>query len=340
MKKILLIMIAFALFVSPLSLKATAAQSDIIRNDKTGIPDKGLYRAILKNLGKKENGTFTKKEAAKIKYLQAGGYGIKNFKGIGYLKNLQSLAIHDNKLTKLRGLTGLKKLRSLDVSCNRLKNLDGVKTLKNLRFLDVGMNKLKNLNGVGALKNLKHLAAASNRLTDISGVKKLTKLRWLNVAKNQLTKLPDLTKTKLKGAEFSSFAYNRLSRKELEKKLPKKLIKWEGTGDSTWFKDQVVLQNINKKIVLDTPKSFGEITTATKKITGTAHKNAYVCITLDEGDRQGIYFARVNNKGKFEFKDLSLEEYEGQELLMLSAYECYENSTPIFAIKSFIVKKD
>lgn len=335
-KKTLCIVGAFILSVLLFSSTVTA-KDNVIRNDKTGIPDKGLYRAILQNLKKKETDTFTKKEAAQIHNLNAEDHGIKNLKGIGYLKNLQELNLRGNKLTKMAGFKGLNQLEWLSVSENKFKNLRSVvsalKNNKQLKSLDIGGNKLKNLNGIGALRNLEYLDAGANRLTDISAVKKLLKLKFLAVGRNQLTKLPDLTNTRLKGGLSSDFTYNRLSEKELKRKLPKKLIRRK------WFADQTVLQNIYKDIVLDSPKSFDEITTETKMITGTAHKGGYVCITLDDGDREGIYFAHVDSKGKFELKNLSLEQYEGRKLFMLSAYVCHDASHVDFAWKSFIVKK-
>ena len=336
-KKKTLCIVGALILSALLSSSMAAAKGDVIRNDKTGIPDKGLYRAILQHLKKKETDTFTKKEAAQIRNLNAEDHGIKDLKGIGYLKNLQYLNLSENKLTKLTGFKGLNQLEHLSVSENKFKNMRSVasalKNNKQLKSLYIVGNKLKNLNGIGALRNLVYLDAGVNRLTDISAVKKLSKLKFLDVGRNQLTKLPDLTKTRLKGGESSDFTYNRLSKKELKKRLPKRLIRRK------WFEDQVVLQNIYEDIALDSPKSFDEITTETKTITGTAHKGGYVCITLDDGDREGIYFAHVDGKGKFELKNLPLEQYEGRELFMLSAYVCHEASHVDFAWKSFIVKK-
>ena len=61
--------------------------AEVIKNNKKGIPDKGLYQSILKELGKKPKEKFTKGEAAKIKSLSTSTkIKIKNLKGIKYLK--------------------------------------------------------------------------------------------------------------------------------------------------------------------------------------------------------------------------------------------------------------
>ena len=116
-KKIIVVISVASLLFTMFSFHAYAKGSDIIPNDKTGIPDKGLYQAVLKALNKK-SGVFTKSEAARIKTLDAENFkkeraDIKSLKGIGNLKELTSLSVSYNKLTNLKGIEELTKLKDL-----------------------------------------------------------------------------------------------------------------------------------------------------------------------------------------------------------------------------------
>ena len=75
---------------------AVGTEDSVIKNDKTGIPDKALYQWILvEELGKGKTETFTRQEALGIRELWIDtGYGrIKSLEGIGYLSNLESLGL-------------------------------------------------------------------------------------------------------------------------------------------------------------------------------------------------------------------------------------------------------
>ena len=92
------------------ALASDLAEGDeIIRNDETGIPDKNLYKAILRELGR-SSGTFTKKEAASLHGLTVDHCGITDLAGLEYLTELEVLWVHNNKLKGLPDLTGLVKL--------------------------------------------------------------------------------------------------------------------------------------------------------------------------------------------------------------------------------------
>jgi len=54
MKKIVSMVVMAAILATMFSVHVFAAESDVIKNDKTGIPDKALYRVILSQLGKKK----------------------------------------------------------------------------------------------------------------------------------------------------------------------------------------------------------------------------------------------------------------------------------------------
>ncbi len=124
-KKSIFILLLLCVLMIPATY---ASASDVIGNNKNGIPDKGLYRDILNKLGKKPKETFTRQEAEQIRSLSVYS-NIKNIKGIKYLKNLKKLSIEGKRLKSLNGIQGLKKLEVINMSDNNIKSL---KPLKNL----------------------------------------------------------------------------------------------------------------------------------------------------------------------------------------------------------------
>lgn len=135
-KKSIFILLLLCVLMIPATY---ASASDVIGNNKNGIPDKGLYRDILNKLGKKPKETFTRQEAEQIRSLSVYS-NIKNIKGIKYLKNLKKLSIEGKRLKSLNGIQGLKKLEVINMSDNNIKSLKPLKNLKNLKKLDASQN--------------------------------------------------------------------------------------------------------------------------------------------------------------------------------------------------------
>ena len=110
----------------------------VIGNDKTGIPDKNLYQAILFELGKKSDQKITEDDLEEV--YSIGGYFIEknrnkkveNLKGIGNLTKLTGLYVSNNCLSSVSGLEKLTQLWDLDVSNNKLTKLPSLKKLKKL----------------------------------------------------------------------------------------------------------------------------------------------------------------------------------------------------------------
>ena len=99
-KKTIFILLLLCVLIIPTT---RASASDVIGNNKNGIPDKGLYRDILNKLGKKPKETFTKQEAEQIRSLNVFS-NIKNIKGIKHLKNLKRLDLEGKRLKNLKGI--------------------------------------------------------------------------------------------------------------------------------------------------------------------------------------------------------------------------------------------
>ena len=110
----------------------------VIGNDRTGIPDKNLYQAILFELGKKSDQKITEDDLEEV--YSIGGYFIEknrnkkveNLKGIGNLTKLTGLYVSNNCLSSVSGLEKLTQLWDLDVSNNKLTKLPSLKKLKKL----------------------------------------------------------------------------------------------------------------------------------------------------------------------------------------------------------------
>lgn len=194
-KQVLLTVVVVMLMLVVLPLNAMA-KSKIIPNDKTGIPDRSLYEAILDHLDKDRDKTFTEEEASKINYLDATSSNtrkeIRTLKGIEKLKNLKFLDASYNKLISIAPVKKLTRLTYLNVSFNKLTSLSGIKNLKSLKKLNVMINNLKNLNGVEKLINLEELNVSDNRLTNLKGVEKLVKLISLSASGNKLTNIKEI----------------------------------------------------------------------------------------------------------------------------------------------------
>ena len=152
-KKIALCAVILLCALSVPSLHVMAA--DTIENNESGIPDRKLYKAISKKLGKKPNQTFTKQEAETIRSFDVNNKSIKSLKGIYYLSKLEKLDVSGNKLKNLKGVEKLSRLKKLNASDNELKDLKPLKKLKKLTSLDVSGNFLVKLNGIEKLSKLK-----------------------------------------------------------------------------------------------------------------------------------------------------------------------------------------
>ena len=350
-EKILLSIVVMMLSMVLLPLNVVSAK--VIPNDKTGIPDKNLYQAILFELDKKSDKKITDDDLEEV--YSIGGYFIeknrnkkvKNLKGLEKFKKLYSLEIPIKNSSSLKGIDKIPNLNFLTIrngklkNCNILKKLSKlesltmqninlkdwtalgqlkgltrleiiecnlrsfkqIKKLKKLEGLYIERTKLKNLKGIEKLTKLTGLYVPNNCLSSVSGLEKLTQLWDLDVSYNKLTNLPSLKKHKKLVLEHTSFSGNKISEKELKKKLPSKV-------PNKWLNNQVFHQNTKKKLKV---YNVENINGNTKKITGVTEKQIRnVVLMTDEGEK--IKTVRSNKKGKFSFEELDLSAYEGKKL--------------------------
>lgn len=103
------------------------------------------------------------------------------------LKQMTTLSVAHNKISKLRVSSRCASLRSLDVSFNRVRHvaLGGVGS--SLRALVLTNNKLKSLEWLADLPTLNVLVVRSNRLASLDGVQHCERLETLSASDNKLT---------------------------------------------------------------------------------------------------------------------------------------------------------
>lgn len=360
MKKIFAMIVVFTLLFTMFSTKSYAKGEDVIPNDKTGIPDKGLYQAILEELGKKK-GLFTKSEAAKIITLDAHNYDnkrkdIKNLKGIGHLTHLTSLDISGNKLTTLKGLEDAKQLEDLSATDNKLKNIKAIKKTTPLKHLDISGNKLSSLSGIEELKNLAFLSVTDNRLTTLSEVKGLINLETIYASFNKLTTLSGIENLVNLGALVVS--HNKLTNlKEVEnltelwalganhnnlKKLPDlRQHIWLDDENTFFHVNKIPQKELKEKLPLHLQK-FSKWMKNQVKLQNVKEKiklkepksfkkiktetKKIVGITQKNASvkllrkTKKVASVKANGKGVFKFKKLDLRKYKGKKLAIEISY--------------------
>lgn len=251
--------------------------------------------------------------------------GSTSLKGIDKIPNLQQLTIRNSKLknlnvlkkvSKLERLTmqnikvkdwtalgQLKGLTSLEIDKCNLRSFRQIKKLTKLDSLIIKRTKLKKLKGIEKLTQLTGLYVPNNCLSSVSGIEKLTQLWDLDVSYNKVTKLPSLKKLKKLVLEHTSFSGNKISEKELKKKLPSKV-------PNKWLNNQVFYQNTKKKLKVYNVENINVNTT---KITGVTEKQIKNVVLMTEEGEQ-IKTVKSNKKGKFSFEELDLSAYEGKKL--------------------------
>lgn len=183
--------------------------------------DRTLKRAVASHLRKSliETDDPTPEEMIHLKTLTLRGSEIRDFEGLQFAVNLESVTVRDSGpsaqcLAALAALPCLKKLRLYDVdsgdiavlaSMSRLEalflssrdrklqdisafaSLSGLPRLKTLHLCD---HLISDVSPLAGLTNLVTLKLNSNRITDISPLKTLPHLRQVNLHDNQVKDIP------------------------------------------------------------------------------------------------------------------------------------------------------
>ena len=184
----------------------------------TVIPDKNFEQALI-NLKYDDvaDGKILTQKASKVSTLDLKNKGIISLEGISAFKNLETLELSQNKLTKV-SLIKNEKLLILTLGSNKLQAIDLSKNPL-LKGVDLSNNKLKSLKLDANLKLLE-LDLDSNELLTID-LTKNTSLVELKLSNNKLTSISGLTK--LEGLTHITASKNKLKTLDLSKSL--KLVK-------------------------------------------------------------------------------------------------------------------
>lgn len=248
----------------------------------------------------------------KLVYLDVSYNKIKSLKPMRNLTNLEYLTVDFNRLTSLEGVENLKNLKGLSAGWNKITSLKPLKGLTNLERVWMDNNNLKSLNGIQNAKNMNQLRVAGNRLTSVTALKELKNLEQLYLGYNKIKKLPNMKNFKKLRYYYCNLYHNRLSEKEIRKKLPDRFLK-KGKAKKEWLETQIDYQNLNAEVTLLEPKSAKKISKDTTRIVGRTMKNAYVelyCPTKDESSKR----IKADKNGKFVLDGLDLREFAGRNV--------------------------
>lgn len=227
-----------------------AAESEIIKNDETGMPDKVLYDAILSwvdgSTGDAVDGVLTQAEANELTFffqMDEEKETITSLRGLEYCKNLEVLDLAGNAIRDISPVAELTKLKELNLCENQISDISAVSSLTNLTGLFLSNNEISDISALAKLTKLQGLDLMYNQISDISVLSDLTNLGLSNdesdgclyVNNNNISKLPDLKKlTNLSpeswgGPVFEDtmkvrFYDNQITLADAQKNLPAQLL--------------------------------------------------------------------------------------------------------------------
>ena len=96
-------------------------------------------------------------DVKRVKFLSCSKKKIKSIKGIGKLKNLEELLLHDNEIIDISPLKNLTKLTWLELTTNKISNITYLSSLRNLEQLGFGENFVSELNSIINLEKITKL---------------------------------------------------------------------------------------------------------------------------------------------------------------------------------------
>lgn len=341
------------MMLSMFLLPPNVVGAKVIPNDRTGIPDKNLYQAILFELDKKSDGKITDDDLDEVGSI--GGYFIeknknkkvKNLKGLEKFKKLYSLEIPIKNSSSLKGIDKIPNLNFLTIRGGKLKNLNILKRLSKLESLTMQNINLKDWTALGQLKGLTKLEISECNLRSFRQIKKLIKLDSLIIDKTKLKNLKGIEKLtelagvyapnnclvsvsgieKLKKLLEVDLSYNKLTKLPSLKKHKNLILE-----HTSFSGNKISEKEFKKKLSSNVPKKWinyqvfqqntkkklkvfnvENINSNTKKITGVTEKQIRNVVLMTD-EGEKIKTVKSNSKGKFCFEGLDLSAYEGKKL--------------------------
>lgn len=266
-----------------------------------------------------------------LKYLIVPNCYLTSLRGVENLVKMEGLDLSQNSLQSLKELKNLTQMRYLYANQNRLTSLKGIEKMTKLEKLFIYHNQLTSLKGVEKLKKLQRLFVFDNRLTDIQAVSGLKNLMFFDAASNRLKKLPNMRKLRQLQYDSCNLEDNRLSEQEIRKKLPAHFFKKpkdfnkldDLPPDKKWLKTLVECQNINHTMQFIKPKGK-KISQNTKQIEGRLSEKRVKKVELYNlrTDMTNQTVVKVDKNGKFQFKNLKLKPWAGDEATIVMYVYC------------------
>lgn len=152
---------------------------------KVSFTDKAVEKTIRTKLGK-STGSITKADLNGIYRLKLLS-GVKSFKDMAKLKNLEYLDASNLSIKSVAGVESLKNLRVLYLQRNRITDITPLKKLTRLSILSLNGNRISNLKPITNLTSLEKLYLKENKITNIASLKTLVNLKELYLSGNQIS---------------------------------------------------------------------------------------------------------------------------------------------------------
>ncbi|VDM41092.1 unnamed protein product [Toxocara canis] len=112
---------------------------------------------------------------------------IRKIENYGRMKNLKSLCLRWNLISKIENLDGLNHLRNrCDTSYLQISEIAGLESLVTLEVLDMSFNRIAKIGGLDTLVNLKALYLVHNKIRKIENLRALKKLELLELGDNHI----------------------------------------------------------------------------------------------------------------------------------------------------------
>jgi Leucine-rich repeat (LRR) protein len=123
---------------------------------------------------------------------------------------LVSLALNDNKLSRIPNFSNLQQLRTLNVSCNALSEVPYLASFPNLLTLNLSHNNLSEVPDFDLIPKLMTLNLNQNKLSKVPDFTHFVNLRRLTLDENQLSEIPDFAH--LSHLELLEIKHNKLKK--------------------------------------------------------------------------------------------------------------------------------
>lgn len=189
-------------------------EENLDKSQIVNIPDEGLRRILLRELGLNEEDNITINQLETITELNVNlswsdCIKITDLTGLEYCKNLTKFICSTSEISDLTPLAGAVELKEIDLRYNNISDITPLENLTKLEVLTLNNNKISNIGGLENLTNLKELNLACNNISDINALKNLTNLKALYLYGNKITDIGSLAN--LYNLEYLSLDNNNIS---------------------------------------------------------------------------------------------------------------------------------